>query len=142
LEQSVDGGASIVRPSVRPTDQESRIRQALGIARGPLPRVDGRWLEKYYRYLSATLTFPFEACYAGEIAGQSPLMALVTVERLVAPAWDKIDHDWGLHCRVRHGLSNCVVPLVDLELDSDHPYAQIIEDHWYWFWNWRFDPKI
>jgi hypothetical protein len=34
------------------------------------------------------------------------------------------------------------VSLVDLEVESDHPNAQLIEDYWYWSWNWRFDPRI
>ena len=64
-------------------DQEDRILAALGLARGPLPEVRTEWLDRYYDYLAAHLSLPFEAEYAEDIAGYRQLVSPVTVVALV-----------------------------------------------------------
>jgi len=122
--------------------QEDRIRQALGIAQGALPKVECSWLQRYYEYLIAKMSFPFEARYPGDRGPLRQLVSLVNVVGLVDPAGNPNSDDWGLLCTVQHGPLTAQLPLVDMEVADKHPNAQFIEDYWYWFWNWRFDPKI
>ena len=63
----------------------------------------------------------------------------MTVVALLPPS----DHNgMGLKCQALRGEEVVEIPLIELELESGHPNAQLIEDYWYWFWNWQFDPKI
>jgi hypothetical protein len=123
-------------------DQESRIREALEVGRGPLPRVGIAWLRKYYTYLSAALDFPFAATCPEDSGLVRPLIVIVSVVTLLPPSGSPGHQDAGLWCRAQRGTSVLEVPVVDLELETDHRNAQLIEDYWYWFWNWRFDPRI
>jgi hypothetical protein len=50
--------------------------------------------------------------------------------------------DTALLCRVIKGVREEEVPLVDLEVEENHPNFRLLEDYWYWIWNWRFDPRI
>jgi hypothetical protein len=121
-------------------DQEARIRLALGLQRGPLPALGQGWLRKYHDYLLAHLSMPFEAQCAADTASfrgpTDPVEVLAILDPLRHP------DDVGLVCQVRRGPQEEQVPLVDLEVDEDHPNYQLLEDYWYWVWNWRFDPQI
>lgn len=117
--------------------QEARVRAALGLSAGPLPAVGRRWLEKYYDHLAGRLSFPFEARYAEQSNSFS-----VTVSALLAPNHHALDEYAGLVCQTTLGAQDREIPLVDLEIDEDHPNFQLLEDYWYWVWNWRFDPQI
>ena len=130
----------IVKPPPA-SDQESRIRAALGLERGPLPPVGITWLWKYYDYLSGSLRFPFEAS-CPEDNSVRPVPVIVSVVAMLPPSDDPRQNDSGLLCRTERRATVSEVPVVDLEVDIDHPNAQLIEDYWYWFWNWRFDPQI
>ena len=124
-------------------DQEGRIRAALGLTRGPLPKVKTEWLLNYHRYLASKLKFPFAARYTEELAAnREPAVSSVEVFALVDPGELPDSESTALLCRVRWDLQERRVPLVDLEVDADHPNFQLLEDYWYWIWNWRFDPRI
>jgi hypothetical protein len=124
-------------------DQEARIRAVLGLSRGPLPKVNAEWLRKYHRFLAAELTFPFQARYSEEIsANREPFVSEVEVFALVHPDEMPEIERTALLCRVLRDVQEEEVPLVDLEVDEDHPNSQLLEDYWYWIWNWRFDPRI
>ena len=123
-------------------DRDSRIRVALGLARGFLPRVRLRWLYNYYEHLASRLQLPFQARYAGDLRQQQPSASLVTVVGLVDPGADPDRESSGLLCKARTGEEADELPLADLEFEENSPNYQLIEDYWYWFWNWRFDPKI
>jgi hypothetical protein len=71
-----------------------------------------------------------------------PWTSSVTVVELLLPADKRAQDETGLKCNALRGTELSEIPLVDLELETDHPNAQLIEDYWYWFWNWQFDPKI
>jgi hypothetical protein len=122
--------------------QEERILAALRKPGGALPRVSTTWLARYYNFLSASLVFPFEA-RCPEISGTlRPWTAAVWVIGLLPPAVLVQVDDAGLLCTALHNGEVIEVPLIELEVATDHANTQLIEDYWYWFWNWRFDPGI
>jgi hypothetical protein len=123
-------------------DRESRIRAALGIDRGPLPKIKAEWLRQYRLHLSSKLLFPFFARYNEESAGRAPVVFYVEVFGLADPDETPDVENSGLLCRALKNVREEEVPLVDLEVDEDHPNFQLLEDYWYWIWNWRFDPRI
>ena len=125
-----------------PKDQESRIRAALGLAHGPLPKVHTEWLHRYYEYLAANLSLPFDAEYAEDISGYRQVVSAITVVALIHPDEHAKHEEFGLLCRARRGTQEIEVPLADAELNANAPNFRLIEDYWFWFWNWRFDPKI
>jgi hypothetical protein len=124
-------------------EQEGRIRTALGLARGPLPKVKTEWLRKYCDYLSSRLIFPFRASYTEELSeNREPVAASIEVFGLVDPIEMPNLESTALLCRAMRKVQEEEIPLVDLEVDEDHPNFQLLEDYWYWIWNWRFDPQI
>jgi hypothetical protein len=123
-------------------DQEARIRSALGLECGPLPALGRVWLRKYYEYMASHLFLPFEARCAENTGSFREPTDPATVLDILDPLRHPSEDDAGLVCRVRRGPQEEHVPLVDLEVDEDHPNYQLLEDYWYWVWNWRFDPQI
>ncbi len=124
-------------------DQEHRIRSILGLEKGSLPKVKIEWLQKYYKYLAASLTLPFEARYTEEIGFyRQPAYSQVKVIAILDPGENPVREDSGLICLVRKAEQEIEVSLVDLEVEEEHANYQLLEDYWYWIWNWRFDPRI
>ena len=123
-------------------ERERRIRAILGISSGPLPKVETKWLNRYYDHLAPNLLLPFDAEYAEDIPGYRQLVTPITVFALVHPD-EHGEHDrFGLRCRALRGTQEIELPLSDVELTDDSSNSRLIEDYWYWFWNWRFDPSI
>jgi len=133
---------AIIMAPINVRNQEERIRAALGVVHGSLPEVQTKWLQLYYKHLSAHLSLPFDAIYAEDIVGYRQLVARVTVIMLLPPDECGKHEELSLLCRVRRGNDDIEVPLADVEVRVNAPNFQLIEDYWYWFWNWRFDPKI
>ena len=133
--------AAVAEPATA-ADQEGRILVALGLACGPLPEVRTEWLHRYYEYLAANLSLPFEAEYAEDISGYRQFVSPITVVAIVHPEKHTGHEDFGLICRARRGAQEIELPLADVELTESAPNYRLIEDYWYWFWNWRFDPQI
>jgi hypothetical protein len=124
-------------------DQEHRIRAILGLEKVPLPKVKIEWLQKYYKYLAANLTLPFDAQYTEELdLNRKPAYSQVQVIAILDPGENTAREDSGLICLVRKAEQEMEVPLVDLEVEDEHANYQLLEDYWYWIWNWRFDPRI
>lgn len=125
-----------------PDDRERRIREALGLERGPLPQVQRGWLRSYRAYLTVRLAMPFDAWYTGDLARIGQTILQVSVTGLLDPD-EQLGYEFdGLVCLARLGDQTRRLPLVDVEVDPDHPNFQLLDDYWYWFWNWRFDPAI
>ncbi|MCX7427870.1 MAG: hypothetical protein NTW96_19855 [Planctomycetia bacterium] len=124
----------------QPDDRESRVRAALGLPGGPLPRVERRWLRNYHKHLTAHLRLPFAAHYTADLARVRESVPLVTVVALIDPG-ETSEYD-GLVCLAHDEREQLRLSLVDIEVDADHPNFQLLDDYWYWFWNWRFDPGI
>ncbi len=114
----------------------------MGYRTGLFPRWRTQWLHRYYDYLTANLSLPFDAEYAEDISGYRQVVSAITVVALVHPDEHAKHEEFGLICRPRRGTQEIEVPLADVELNANAPNLRLIEDYWYWFWNWRFDPRI
>lgn len=125
-----------------PCDQLGRIRGALGLRGGELPRVEINGLRRYYQHLRTHLVFPFLARYPDIAAAPRLHAEVATITALIDPDTLLDPENLGLVCRALCESQAIMVPLVDLELGEGHPNHQLIEDYWYWYWNWRFDPRI
>jgi hypothetical protein len=123
--------------SSSPASQTERIMAALGSPRGHLPRVDEKTLSKYYRHLTARLSFPFTAHYPEprSLLEESEHRCLVL--ELLDPSKYICDEFDGIFCKTRKGRYEINLPLTELRVPEDSPNYQLIEDYWFWFWNWR-----
>ena len=135
-------GLAVVAPPAKPQTQEGRILAALGLLRGPLPHAVAKWLIRYHNHLAAHSCLPFEARCPEEAGVLRPWTSSVMVVELLPPCHQSAQDGVGLKCKAIRGAAATEVPLIDLEVETDHPNAQLIEDYWYWFWNWQFDPGI
>ena len=61
---------------------EDRVRAVLGVSDGPLPEVGKETLQNYYEYLTAHLSFPFQARYPEPIGLHEEIIRTVTGGRL------------------------------------------------------------
>ena len=118
-------------------DQRDRIREALGPLGEHLPSVDEETLSRYYKYLTARLSFPFPAHYPEPKTSLEEVQHRCTVVELLDPVNDICDEFDGIFCKTRKGKYEVNLPLIELEIPDDSPNFQFIEDYWYWFWNWR-----
>jgi hypothetical protein len=116
---------------------EDRIRAALGAKGGKLPDVGKKSLQAYYQYLSANLSFPFQAQHPEPVGLHEEIIRTVTVVGLLDPTRNLDCESLGLLCQVRQGKQQVELSLADLEVTEDDPNHELIEDYWYWFWNWR-----
>ena len=131
-----------MEPSVAPVDvskygQKDRIMLALGLAGDRLPNVDEDSLFRYYKYLSANLSFPFAAYYPHPTNAKEQSEFCSYVMELLDPAYQFCDEFDGIFCNTRKGKYELKLPLIELELPQGSPNCQLIEDFWFWFWNWR-----
>jgi hypothetical protein len=119
-------------------DQDDRIRAVFGLTSDdPLPAVDDESLLAYYEYLSANLSFPFEAHYSPETGLFSRHTSRVTVMSLGDPDAPWIDDMYGLLCSARLDRRTVDLPVGELEVKEGKPHWQLIADYCYWFWNAR-----
>ena len=123
------------------SSQEHNRRDRIAVALGPLgeqsPRVDEQTLSRYYRYLSASLSFPFAAHYPQPRSSLEEVQYRCTVLELLDPTKDIYDEFDGIFCKTRKGKYEINLPLIELEIPEDGPNFQLIEDYLYWFGNWR-----
>jgi len=141
ISASIEAFAVFIPPP-KPLTQEGRILAALGLAHGPLPHAVTKWLIRYYEYLSSRMCLPFEARCPEETGILRPWTSTVKVVELLEPSVRSAQDGAGLRCIAFRGGEQIVIPLIDLDVENDHPNVQLIEDYWYWFWNWQFDPQI
>ena len=127
----------IVAESHLEPSQRDRIIKALGPLGGNLPSVDEETLSRYYKHLTARLSFPFTARYPAPRTSLKEVHRRCTVVELLDPAKDICDEFDGIFCKTRSGKYEINVPLIELEVADDSPNFQLIEDYWFWFWNWR-----
>ncbi len=130
-------GLAVVAESCPEHDQRDRILAALGPLGGHLPGVDEKTLSRYYKYLTARLSFPFTATYPEPKSLLEAVEHRCTVVELLDPANDICDEFDGICCKTRKGKYEINLPLIELRVPEGSPDFQLIEDYWYWFWNWR-----
>jgi hypothetical protein len=117
--------------------QPDRIRAALGVHGCRWPQVDEETLSKYYRYLSASLAFPFVAHYPEPTDPQEEQDFRCVVLELLDPEECLGDEFDGIFCRTRKGKYEINLPLTELVLPEGSPNWRLVEDYSHWFWNWR-----
>ncbi len=117
-------------------NQRDRISEALGSVIH-IPSVDAETLFRYYRYLSARLSFPFTAHYPEPRSSLEEVQYRGTILELLDPAKYICDEFDGILCKTCKGKYEINLPLTELDVPDDSPNFQLIEDYWYWFWNWR-----
>ena len=110
---------------------------ALGPTTGGVPKVDEKSLSRYYRYLTARLSFPFTAYYPEPTTTLEEVRHRCVVMELLDPVTDTRDEFGGIFCKTHKGRYEINLPLIELEIPHGSPNFQFIEDYWYWFWNWR-----
>jgi hypothetical protein len=114
-----------------------RVRSALGLRNGQLPKVSLETLTQYYKHLSARLSFPFVAYYPESTNPQDEVDFNCMVLELLDPRKHLRDEFDGIFCRTRKGGLAVDLPLIDLEVPEYDPNFRLLEDYWYWLWNWR-----
>ena len=127
-------GIRVVHESYPELDQRDRIIEALGSV---IPRVHEESLARYYKYLTARLSFPFTAYYPEPTNTLEEVLHRCVVVELLDPAERFDDGVGGIFCNIHKGIYEINLPLIELEIPHDNPNFQFIEDYWYWFWNWR-----
>jgi len=128
---------TVVAESRSEHDRRDRIVVALGPLGEHSPSVDEETLSRYYKYLSARLSFPFAAHYPEPRSSLEEVQYRCTGLELLDPTKDIYDDFDGIFCKTRKGNYEINLPLIELKIPNDSPNSQFIEDYWYWFWNWR-----
>jgi hypothetical protein len=137
-----DTRALYIETPGNPTNDVPDYQKITSLARGPLPKVRTEWLHRYYEYLTASLSLPFDAEYAEDVPGHRVVISPITVVALVHPDGHANHEGLGLVCRAHRGTQEIELPLSEVELNESAPSYRLVEDYWYWYWNWRFDPQI
>ncbi len=117
--------------------QEDRVRAALGLKTGRVPKVDEETLWRYFHFLSANLRLPFVAHYPEPTNPREEIEFRCLVLSLLDPQMHVGDELDGLFCKTRKGKYELNLPLIELVVPQTSPNFQLIEDYWYWLWNWR-----
>jgi hypothetical protein len=118
-----------------PRDEDDRIRMVFALtSNDPLPNVDDRTLATYHKYLTANLTFPFEAEYGEEYGHPEKVKVIGLGDTDDEPL---IDEENGLLCEVRMEGEVVTLPLAELEVLKGKANRQLIRDYCYWFWDYR-----
>jgi hypothetical protein len=132
---AIEQPTSIVSRPLNEKDQDDRVRIALGLTSDdPLPEVDDGTLRAYHRYLTAHLTFPFEATWEPEY-GPAQTVKITGLGGPDDGAW--ADELYGLLSQERAGSRVIGVPLAECEARKGSPNRQLLKDYSYWFWNNR-----
>jgi len=131
----IEQPTSIVTKPLKANDQDDRIRSALGLTSDdPLPQADDESLMEYYKYLAATLSFPFEAKYSFETRPFESKTFAITVLGLLDP--DEFSDDMhGLFCQARRDSERIELPLTEVKVGKSKPNRRTVEDYSCWFVN-------
>jgi len=117
--------------------QRDRITAALGLTRDYLPQVGEETLSRYYRFLSAELSFPFVAYYPEPTTPRERAEFRCVVLELLDPTKHLGDAFDGIFCKTRKGKHEINLPLTELSVPETAPNSSLIEDYTHWFWHWR-----
>ena len=136
---AIEQPTSIVTKPLSETDQDDRVRIALGLTHDDsLPDVSYETLLAYHRYLAANLKFPIYATFWEESGPFSSKKVTATIAGLAEPQEDGIDEGYGLAGlgRTPNG-EEIEFPLDHIELGMKDPNRRLLDDYSYWFHNWR-----
>src|SRR5262245_43210552 len=131
----IEQPTSVVTRPLGETDQDDRVRVALGLTGDdPLPGVDDDTLRAYHRYLAAHLTFPCEAKWESE-HGPTQTIKITGLGDPEDDTW--AGETYGLLCEARAEGRLVEVPLGECEAKKGGPNRRLLKDYSYWFWNNR-----
>ena len=130
---------SIVTKLLSETDQDDRVRMALGLTHDdPLPDVTDETLLAYRRYLAANLKFPIEATFWENSGPFSSRKVTAAITGLADPQEGGIDEGYGLTALGRMPKGEVIeFPLDEIELGKKDLSHRFLADYSYWFHNWR-----
>lgn len=114
-------------------EQDDRIRAVLGLRRhAPVPAPNRTLQLEYHKYLSARLSFPFQAEYQNS---SDPLekCRTITVNRLLDESC--ISESEGIMCEAQEAGGTIELPLCMLEMDEAEPNYQLTDDYSWWMFN-------
>jgi hypothetical protein len=134
----IEQPSSIVTKPLSDSDQDDRVRKALGLTHDdPIPDVSPETLRTYHRFLAANLQFPHFTTYTEETrrgpSGEIP----VTITGLLSPEGDDLDESCGLLCRGLDRTEQVELPLDAIAPGKKNPNRRLLVDYSYWFHNWR-----
>jgi len=131
----IEQPTSIVNQPLSMDDQDDRIKAILGLmSDDPLPEADDESLVAYYKYLTANLSFPFEAKYSFETGQFESKTFSVTVLGLLDPD-DFPGDEYGLFCQARRDGERIELPLTEVEIGKGNLNRRLVEDYSCWFVN-------
>ena len=114
-------GSTCAAVSFPGADQTERIMVALGPTTGGVPKVDEETLARYYRYLTASLSFPFTAHYPEPRSLLEEVEYRCTVLELLDPSKCICDEFDGIFCKTRKGKYEINLPLTELRVPTTVP---------------------
>jgi hypothetical protein len=115
-------------------DQVERIRAIFDLSGDdPLPGVNVETLRAYCRYLTAHLSFPFEARFVVDSTPLQQTLILVTVMGLIVP--EEEDEAQGIACEALEQGNPVELVLAGLEATGNAATRQLLEDYACWFRN-------
>ena len=111
-------------------EDERRVAEILGVQAGhALPKVSKQTLQRYYTYLQANLSVPFDA---QDRHGHIEVAALVNVQE--CPYLEL----YGLFYRGMQGRQMIKMPLAEIEAVQEAGKSeQLLADYRWWFWYYR-----
>jgi hypothetical protein len=133
---NIEQPTKIVTKPLNRDDQDDRIRSVFGLTSDdPLPESDEESLRAYYKFLTAKLSFPFEAKYSPQRLGFGAKTHAITVLGLLNPEEFPGDGH-GLFCQVRRDQELIEIPLTEVEACKGSQNHKLIKDYTVWFVNW------
>jgi hypothetical protein len=116
------------------SDYQDRIRAALGLTTDDaVPVVEQATLHTYGEYLQAHFAFPFPATFAGN-ADHLRAGRTISAIGLANPTY--VEPEYGLICKVSDDQQVWEMPLGLLEISTNDPNLQLLEDYRHWFRLW------
>jgi hypothetical protein len=132
----IEQPTNIVTKPLSMKNQDDRIRAIFGLTSDDLlPEADDESLAAYYEYLTANLSFPFEAKYSFETGPFKSKTFTITVLGILDPD-DFPGDEYSLFCQARRERKQIELPLTEVEVTKLNPNRRLVEDYSYWFVNW------
>jgi hypothetical protein len=138
---AIEQPMQIVARPLSKDNLEDRIRAIFALTSDdPLPPVNLESLQRYARYLTTKLSFPFQANHL--VATRSLLVREYPVTVVGLLDAEDYDEDDGVLCEVEQGGRSDEVPLISLVVYRNWQQRQLIGDYSYWFYNRSGDDEL
>jgi hypothetical protein len=119
-----------------PDDAHERLQAILGGKGDHVPIVRVESLRRFYKYLVAHLTFPFDGKLSSPIGPHRDTKSPLSVIRLLDPVREYAPEEMhGLICKAFQKGEKIELPLDRIDVEKSSPYFQLLEDYNYWLAN-------